>query len=104
MNTLNLPPPAQKKSLRLLYRACGHHAIVPSALKVTIDYDRTGDALYRGGYADVWKGKFSGQDVAVKVIRLYSKDVLQKVINVGPNRWNFVSPCPRLIILCVEIL
>jgi len=54
-------------------------------LKVPICYDRTSDALYRGGYADVWKGKCRGQDVAVKVIRTYSTSDLQKIIGVG--RW-----------------
>ena len=83
LDTPGLTPSAQKKSLRLLYRTCGYYAIVPSTLKVLVDYDRTGDALYRGGYADVWKGECSGRDVAIKVIRLYSKDVLQKVVNVG---------------------
>ena len=83
MNTPDLPPSAQKMSLKLLYKTCGHHAIVPSALKVQVDYDQTSDAPYRGGHADVWKGRHSSRDVAVKVIRLYSKDVLQTVINVG---------------------
>ena len=49
---------------------------------VLVHYDRTDDALYRGGYADVWKGEYRGREVAVKVIRLYSRDVLKNVINV----------------------
>ena len=73
----------RKNCLRLLYRTCGHHARLPSALAVPVSYDRTGDALYRGGYADVWKGSYCSQDVAVKVIRTYSSDELQKVINVS---------------------
>ena len=99
----DLPPEAHKKFVRLLYRTCGHHEIVPDALKVPAHYDRTSDALYRGGYADVWKGECSGREVAVKVIRLYSTDVLRKVINVG-GWWHFVSPPSRLIMLCVEVL
>ena len=40
---------------------------------VPAGYDPTDDALYRGGYADVWKGEYRGREVAVKVIRLYWK-------------------------------
>ena len=103
LNSPALPPFAQKRYLRLLYRTCGHHAIIPSALKVVVDCSRTGVALYRGGYADVWKGRCSGRDVAVKVIRVYSNDVLQKVINV--SYWHCsVPPSPVPTTLCVEIL
>jgi len=62
---------------------CGQHALIPSALKIPISYNRTGDALYRGGFADVWKGKHRGRDVAVKVIRIYSNSDLRKVIGVS---------------------
>ena len=82
---------------------CGHHEIIPSTLTVTVGYDQTEDALYRGGYADVWKGEYRGREVAVKVIRLYSRDVMKNVINVC--HWcYFVSPQPVLTILCAEIL
>ena len=42
-----------------------------------------GFPLYRGGYADVWKGEHCGRDVAVKVIRTYSNSDLQKIIGVS---------------------
>ena len=79
----NLSPSTRNKCLKLLYRTCGHHALLPSALKIPTCYDRTGVALYRGGFADVWKGKYLGRDVAVKVIRTYSNSDLQKVIGVS---------------------
>ena len=46
-------------------------------------YDRTRVALYQGGFADVWKGKHCGRDVAVKALRTYSNSDLQKIIGVG---------------------
>jgi len=52
-------------------------------MKVLAHYDRTGSALYRGGFADVWKGDYRGREVAVKVIRTYTKSDLQKVIGVS---------------------
>jgi hypothetical protein len=77
-----LPPRIRKKCLESLYRTCGHHALLPRTLKIPVCYDRTGTALYRGGFADVWKGQHCGRDVAVKVIRTYSDDDLQRVIGV----------------------
>ena len=62
---------------------CSHHALLPTALKIPVSFERTGDALYRGGFADVWKGEHCGRDVAVKVIRIYSDSDLQRVIGVS---------------------
>ena len=79
----DLPPPTGKKCLKLLYKTCGHHALLPRTLDIPVHYDRTGAALFRGGYADVWKGEHCGQNVAVKVIRTYSNSDLQKIIGVS---------------------
>ncbi|KAF9791125.1 kinase-like domain-containing protein [Thelephora terrestris] len=76
----DLSPWAQNQCLRPLYRTCGTHALLPKAMKIPICYDRTSDVLYSGGYADVWKGKHCGQDVAVKVIRTFSNSDFGKVI------------------------
>jgi hypothetical protein len=77
-----LPPRIRQKCLESLYRTCGYHALLPRSLKILVHYDRTSTALYRGGFADVWKGKHFDRDVAVKVIRTYSDDDLQRVIGV----------------------
>jgi len=73
----------RKRCLKLLYRMCGRHALLPKALRILVSYERTGVALYRGGFADVWKGEHCGRDVAVKVIRTYSNTDLQKMVGVG---------------------
>ena len=54
-------------------------------MQIPICYDKTGSPLYKGAYADVWKGKYCGQDVSVKVIRIYSNSDLRKVL--GVSRW-----------------
>ena len=78
-----LSPWAKKQCLKLLYRTCGMYALLPGTMRISNCCDRTGIALYRGGYADVWKGQYCGQEVAVKVIRMYSNSDLQKVLGVS---------------------
>jgi serine/threonine-protein kinase TNNI3K len=46
-------------------------------------YDRSEDALYSGGYSDVWMGEYDGRKVAVKVLRIYTTSNLRKVTSVG---------------------
>lgn len=83
LNGPDLSLRAQVKCLRRLYRTCGSHGLLPEALKVSVCYDHTVYPIYSGGYADVWKGEYCGQDVAVKVIRTYSKGNVQKMISVS---------------------
>ena len=59
---------------------CGRHALLPTSLKTPISSEQTGNALYRGGSADVWKGVHDGRDVAVKVLRTYTSGELLGVI------------------------
>ena len=66
-----------------MYRVCRRHALLPRALKISVRYDRTRDALFRGGFADVWKGEYDGREVAVKVLRTYETSDFQKIIGVG---------------------
>ena len=83
LGTSHLSPLTQKKSLRLLYRTCGHHTLLPSALIVSAHYDRAHNPPCKGGYADVWRGEYRGQDVAVKVLRTYKNRELRRMIKVG---------------------
>jgi len=79
----DISPGTRESCLRSLCKMCGRHAVLPKTLKTPISFERTGDALYRGGFADVWKGEHCGRDVAVKVIRIYSDSELQRVIGVS---------------------
>jgi len=79
----DISPQTREHCLRTLCKLCGRHALLPTTLKTPISFERTGDALYRGGFADVWKGEYRGRDVAVKVIRIYSNSELQRVIGVS---------------------
>ena len=79
----NLEPQLRKKTLRALCIICGRHAILPRSLQIPPCYNRTDDALYSGGFADVWKGEHRGRKVAVKVLRLYTTSNLDKITTVG---------------------
>ena len=87
----DLPQSARVKCLRRLYKTCGFHKLLPKNLKVSIGYDHNQYPLFRGGYADVWKGEHCGRDVAVKVIRTYSRSDLQKITGVSCRSF---SQCP----------
>ena len=91
----DLPLRVRVRCLRPLYRACGHHGLLPTSLKVTVCYDRDDYPLYKGGCADVWKGECCGREVAVKVIRAYSRSDLQKITKVC----SVLLPYARLLMM-----
>lgn len=68
------------KSLR---KMCARHTLVPKSLKIEWHDDPTGVLLYRGGFGDVWKRSYQGQEVAVKVLRTYATSDLKKIARVG---------------------
>ena len=39
--------------------------------------------MCHGGFADVWKGRHQGREVAAKVLKVYMKDDLEQVRRVG---------------------
>ena len=83
LNLPDLPPWLRKKCLSALCKICGRRALLPRSLQISLCYDRLDNPLYRGGYADVWKGEHQGRHVAVKVLRVYSTSDFDKIMNVG---------------------
>jgi len=78
-----LSPRLRRNSLNLLSGVCGVYRLLPRSLHIPLCYDRLGTPLYRGGYADVWKGEHQGRPVAVKVLRVYLMDDFNKILSVG---------------------
>ena len=95
LETPDIPQQTRKKYIKLLYKMCGHHILLPTAMQIPISYDRKHSISYRGGFADVWKGEHCGRDVAVKVVRTYSDSNLQKILGVS---------CLLHSILCAGVL
>jgi hypothetical protein len=77
-----LPSGIGRKSLRYLHKICGRQALIPSSLKIEVHYNQKELAL-RGGFADVWKGRFNDQEVAVKVLRVYFTSDFELIRRVG---------------------
>ena len=65
-----------------LYKICGSQGLFPKSLQIPLCYERSDAPLYRGGYADVWKGKYQDFHVAVKVLRIYSTSDFDKIMKV----------------------
>ena len=72
----------------MMCKICGRQALLPRSLQIPLCYDRSVDAMYSGGYADVWMGEHQGRKVAVKVLRVYSTSDLDRITSVGC--------CPKL--------
>ncbi|KAF9642057.1 kinase-like protein, partial [Thelephora ganbajun] len=65
--------------LRYLYRFCGSQALLPKSLQIPLCCNLAEPAHYPGGFADVWKGQHNGLNVAVKVLKVYTKDNFEKI-------------------------
>jgi len=69
-----LPREIRTECLRTSYRICGRQALLPERLQVPLCYDPSEPPHCRGGFAEVWKGKNLGQEVAAKVLKVYGTD------------------------------
>ena len=78
-----LDGPLRKKALSALCKICGRQALLPRSLQIPHCYDRSEDALYSGGYSDVWMGEHQDRKVAVKVLRIYTTSNLDKIVSVS---------------------
>ena len=79
----DLPPRLRKKCLTALCKICGRQGLLPRSLQIPLCYNRSETPLYRGGYADVWKGEHQSCHVAVKVLRVYTTSDFDKITSVG---------------------
>jgi hypothetical protein len=63
--------------------ACARHSLLPRSLRIELGESLTGAALCHGGFGDVWKREYRGQQVAVKVLKMYESNDLRKVTRVS---------------------
>ena len=81
----SLPSDSRRRCLRTVYGISGLKSLLPKSMAIPICYDLTKPAQDHGGFADVWKGKYQGREVAAKVLRVYRKENPGKTRRVG--RW-----------------
>ena len=79
----SLVPSLQGKCLITLYRICGRQGLLPRSVQIPLCYNRMEPPLCRGGFAEVWKGKHLGREVAVKVLKVCVTTNLVKVTRVN---------------------
>ena len=66
----------------MLRKMCLKHKRLPPSYAITDELRRIGEYAYgRGGNADVWRGVYRGSGVAIKVLRVDSRNLasLEKV-------------------------
>jgi hypothetical protein len=71
--------------LGVLRKICGRQALLPRSVQIPLCYNRTDAPLYRGGFADVWKGEHRDSHIAVKVLRVYSTNDFAQIKSVGSH-------------------
>ncbi|KAF9645415.1 kinase-like protein [Thelephora ganbajun] len=74
-----LTPHVRRKCLRVVYRICGHQALLPASLEIPLCYDPREYPVCRGGFADVWKTRYDGCEVAAKVLRISPRSNYERV-------------------------
>jgi len=78
-----LDPALRARCLQVLSKICGRQAILPRSLSIPVSWDPAEAPLYQSGCADVWKGRFRRQDVAIKIPRIYQSVGYQKIREVS---------------------
>lgn len=74
--------PHHVKALIKLSKASG---LVPECLLLKgIEVD--GGPVAAGGFGDVYKGKFQGQEIALKVLKVYQRSDMEKLLKVIISR------------------
>jgi hypothetical protein len=70
--------------MRAMPKLCAAHGMLPSSYILTDGLEVIGDKAYKfGGFADIWKGRFEGRNVAIKALRVYATNNLGKIKKVG---------------------
>ena len=72
-----------RRSSRLLYKICKACGTLPTSYFVQPELTPVGEVGWCGGFADVSKGEYQGRPVAIKHLRIGTKDGFDKVFKVS---------------------
>lgn len=71
----------------MLRRLCNTCGILPTSHTLPGGIEITSERpIMSGGYADVWIGRYGGQQVAIKALKIYASDDLNRVKRVSSYR------------------
>jgi hypothetical protein len=76
-------PREKPEFLNLLCKTCHLKRSLPRSMLITCLQNVPTLAEYRGGFADVYRGKCDGHPVAIKVVRLCTTDNAGLLLSVG---------------------
>ena len=95
---LTLPHLDEKPSRRfsrLLYKICKTCGILPTSYAIQLELTHVGEFGWSGGFADVSKGEHEGRPVAIKHLRVGTKDEFDKIFKVSDCTRSGTSRSPN---------
>jgi hypothetical protein len=78
---VTVDPALKRRHVKALIRLSGATGLYPECL-VLKGIEIIGDAVGGGGFADIFKGRLLDQAIAVKVLRVYQKSDMEKLLKV----------------------
>ena len=78
-------PECKRRHVKALIRLSGATGLYPECL-VLDRIEILGDAVGGGGFADIFKGRLQGQAIAVKMLKVYQKSDIEKLLKVTVKR------------------
>lgn len=89
----------QRRLSMVLKKMCHEHKLLPSSCTITDELEWSGEyPVYRGGYADVWRGAYRGSGVAIKVLRVNARMDLVNLERVQPPVYLLFDATRRVLI------
>ena len=83
-------PALRRRHVKALIRLSGATGLYPECL-VLKGVEIIGDAVGGGGFADIFKGRLRDQEIAVKVLKVYQKSDIEKLLKVTLKYAIFVN-------------
>jgi hypothetical protein len=73
-----IDPEYQTRHFKILVRLCKNSALYPDCLALK-GIAVEGDPAAGGGFGDVYKGRLGGQEIAIKVLRVFRQKDMDKL-------------------------
>lgn len=82
LTPLHLEQKLFRRCSRLLYKVCKTNRMLPASCTIPPELICVGEHERSGGFADVNKGEYQGRHVAIKQLRIETKDGFDKIFKV----------------------